>query len=295
LVLISITPFGQAGPYRHYKGKDLVAMAMSGMMSLIGEEGKPPLRVSLPQAPLWGGMYAAAGGLIAHYFRESTGIGQQVDISLQTGLLWALANAPAFWSTNRTIPQRAGSQVTGRTITGATMRAIYRCKDGYINFIMYGGDAGRRSNQALIEWLDEEGLATEDLLKKDWKNFNIAKCSQAEIDEFEDPAARLFLRYTKAEFLDQGFKRGILGYPVATARDIFEDPHPRARDFWKSINVPYLNQNLLFPDGFAKFSAADVGPSKPAPRVGEHNAEIFMEELGLSAEEFAGLQAEKVI
>ncbi len=67
IVLISITPFGQRGPYRDYKGSDLIAMALSGMMSLIGEPGKPPLRVSLPQAPMWAGMYAAAGGLIAHH------------------------------------------------------------------------------------------------------------------------------------------------------------------------------------------------------------------------------------
>ncbi len=65
---------------------------------------------------------------------------------MQAGLLWALANAPAFWATNREAPRRAGRQVTGRSITGATMQAIYRCKDGYINFIIYGGAAGRRSN-----------------------------------------------------------------------------------------------------------------------------------------------------
>src|SRR5262249_10564295 len=73
LILVSITLFGQTGPYRDYKGSDLIAMAMSGLMSLIGEPGKMPLRVSLPQTPMWAGMYAAAGALTAHYFRESTG------------------------------------------------------------------------------------------------------------------------------------------------------------------------------------------------------------------------------
>lgn len=295
MILISITPFGQSGPFRDYKGKDLIAMGMSGLMSLIGEPDKSPLRVSLPQAPLWAGMYAAAGGLIAHYYREISGTGQHVDVSLQSGLLWALANAPAFWITNRTVPRRAGRQVTGRSITGATMRAIYRCKDGYINFIIYGGAAGRRSNQALIEWLEEEGLATESLLKKDWRSFNIAECSQHEVDELEEPAAKLFLRYTKAEFLEQGFKRGLLGYPVANARDIIEDPHPHARNFWQTIEFPYLSRELLFPGGFAQFSEADVGPSKPAPRIGEHNAEVYMGELGLSEDEYAELQLEGVI
>src|SRR5262249_24722400 len=98
LVLVSITPFGQTGPYCNYKGSDLVMMAMSGMMSLIGEPDKMPLRVSLPQSPMWAGMYAAAGALMAHYHRQLTNIGQHVDVSMQSSLLWALANAPAFWA-----------------------------------------------------------------------------------------------------------------------------------------------------------------------------------------------------
>src|SRR5437588_248543 len=79
-------------------GADLVAMAMSGLMSRVGEPGRPPLRVSLPQAAMWTGMHAAAGTLIAHHYREATGRGQQVDVSMQASLLWALANAPAHWS-----------------------------------------------------------------------------------------------------------------------------------------------------------------------------------------------------
>ncbi|MFQ5613356.1 MAG: CaiB/BaiF CoA transferase family protein [Anaerolineae bacterium] len=295
LVMISITPFGQSGPYRDYQGSDLVAMAMSGMMSLVGEPGRPPLRVSLPQAPMWAGMHAAAGGLIAHYHRQRTGRGQQVDISLQSGLLWALANAPAFWATNREVPRRAGRQVTGRSVTGATMQAIYRCKDGYINFIIYGGAAGRRSNQALVEWLAEEGLAPEALRRKDWSRFNIAHSTQAEIDELEGPTAELFRRYTKAEFLEQGFKRGMLGYPVADAGDILADPHLAAREFWCSLEVPALGRTLKFPGGFARFSEAGAGPGRPAPEIGQHNAEIYGGELGLTEAELAGLQAGGVI
>jgi crotonobetainyl-CoA:carnitine CoA-transferase CaiB-like acyl-CoA transferase len=295
LILISITPFGQSGPYRNYKGSDLVAMAMSGMMSLIGEPGQPPLRVSLPQAPMWTGMFAAAGGLMAHYRRELSGLGQQVDISLQSGLLWALANAPAFWATNRTVARRAGRQMTGRSVTGAAMQAIYRCKDGYINFIIYGGAAGKRSNKALVAWLAEEGLATKSLLKKDWDCFNIAESTQAEIDELEGPTAQLFRRYTKAEFLEQGFQRGMLGYPVADAGDILDDPHLQGREFWREIEVPSLGQTLKFPGGFARFSAATVGPCWPAPAIGQHNAEIYCGELDLTEAELAKLKATGVI
>jgi crotonobetainyl-CoA:carnitine CoA-transferase CaiB-like acyl-CoA transferase len=289
LVVVSITPFGQSGPYRNYKGSDLVVMAMSGLMSLIGDPGKMPLRVTLPQSPMWAGMYAAAGALIAHYHREVTNIGQHVDVSMQSSLLWALAHAPAFWATNRETPTRGGSYITGRSISGARMRAIYECKDGYINFIIYGGKAGRRSNQALVEWLAEHDLATSTLVKKDWDHFTIETSTQAEIDEIEGPTEKLFRRYTKAEFLEEAFRREMIGYPVSNARDILEDPHLEDRKFWQYFD------GLRFPGAFARFSEVPPPPFRPAPKLGEHNSQIYGEELGMTESEMARLREESVI
>lgn len=289
LIVVSITPFGQTGPYRNYKSSDLVIMAMGGLMSLVGEPGRAPLRVSLPQAPMWAGMYATAGALVAHYHREATNMGQHVDVSMQSSMLWALAHAPAFWSTNRVSPHRDGTRVTGRSMTGARMRAIYECKDGYLNFIIYGGTAGRRSNQALVLWMAEHGLAGEKLLNKDWNRFSIETSTQAEIDEIEEPAAKLFRLYRKSEFLEQAFKREIMGYPVANARDILDDPHLRDREFWRSID------NLKFPGPFARFSESGAPPMRPAPRLGEHNFEVYGSEFGFGEEEIARLRKEQVI
>jgi len=244
---------------------------------------------------MWAGMYAAAGALIAHYHRELTNAGQHVDVSMQAALLWALANAPAFWATNRTPPARGGSRITGRSMTGARMRAIYTCKDGYINFIIYGGKAGRRSNQALVDWMAEHGLATNSLLNKDWSRFGIETSTQAEIDEIEGPTAKLFMKYTKAEFLDEAFRREMIGYPVANARDILDDPHLKDREFWQSIYEPALGTQLRFPGLFARFSAVDPHRFRPAPKVGEHNNEIYEGELGLTPDETARLREEKVI
>ncbi|HYR84624.1 MAG TPA: CoA transferase [Terriglobia bacterium] len=295
LILVSITPFGQTGPYRDYKGSDLVTMAMSGLMSLIGEAGRMPLRVSLPQSPMWAGMYAAAGALTAHYFREAGNRGQHVDVSMQSSLLWALANGPAFWSTNRAVPTRGGSSVTGRSLTGARMRAIYECKDGYLNFIIYGGKAGRRSNQALVEWIAERGLATESLLNKDWNRFSIETSTQAEIDEIEGPTAKLFLQYTKSEFLEQAFKREMLGYPVSNARDILDDPHLKDREFWQSVDESVAGAPLKFPGVYARFSESGLPAFRPAPRLGQHNIEIYQGEFGLTEAEIASLREEKVL
>ena len=289
LIVVSITPFGQTGPYRNYKSSDLIIMAMGGLMSLVGEPEKPPLRVSLPQSPMWAGMYAAAGALVAHFYREATNIGQHVDVSMQSSMLWALGHAPSFWSTNRVSPHRDGSRVTGRSMTGARMRAIYECKDGYLNFIIYGGTAGRRSNQALVQWMAEHGLATERLLNKDWARFTIETSTQAEIDEIEEPATKLFRLYRKSEFLDQAFKREIIGYPVANARDILDDPHLQDREFWRNLD------DLKFPGLFARFSECVPPPIRRAPHLGEHNAEVYGSEFGYGGEEIERLRKEQVI
>jgi crotonobetainyl-CoA:carnitine CoA-transferase CaiB-like acyl-CoA transferase len=277
VIVTSITPFGQTGPYAHYRGSDLIAIAMSGFMSLVGEPGKPPLRVIQPQTPMWTSMFAASGTLIAHHYREKTGRGQHIDVSMQAGMLWALANAPAFWSLNRDNLRRAGTQVVGRSVTGARMRAIYPCRDGFINFIIYGGEAGKRSNEAMVAWMAEEGLAPEWLKQKDWGKFNVATATQDEIDAVETHFVAFLARRTKAEFATESVKREIMGYPVNNARDIRDDPQLVARNFWQTVAHPELNATITYPGAFAKFAQTPITLRRRAPRIGEHNAEILRE------------------
>ncbi|HKV45721.1 MAG TPA: CoA transferase [bacterium] len=295
LVFTSITPFGQSGPYARYRGSDLIAMAMSGLMALVGAPGRPPLRVSLPQAAMWTGMHAAAGTLIAHHYRQATGRGQHVDVAMRDSLLWALANAPAYWSLLRQDLQRGGSSIVGRSTTGARMRAIYRCQDGHINFIFYGGEAGRRSNEAMVQWMAERHEAPDWLARMDWGTFNVATCTQEEIDRLEEPFVAFLANRTKAEFTRESVKRSILGYPVASARDIRDDPQLAARGFWQRVDHPELDATVTYPGPFAKFSAARCGISRRAPRIGEHNAEIYGAELGLPRQDRDALERERVL
>jgi len=295
LVFTSITPFGQSGPYAHYRASDLIEMAMSGFMSLVGEPDRSPLRVSLPQAAMWGGMHAAAGTLIAHHYREATGRGQHVDVSIQASVLWALANAPANWSVLREDLHRGGSRIVGRSMTGARMRAIYRCRDGHINFIFHGGQAGTRPNEAMVQWMAELHEAPAWLRQKDWGAFNVASSAQEEIDQLERPFVEFLSRRTKAEFAAESLTRGILGYPVADAQDIRDDPQLEARNFWQPVEHPDLDATITYPGAFARFSAAPCGIARRAPGIGEHNGEIYGMELGLSGEELQTLQHRGIV
>src|SRR2546428_12616131 len=150
-------------------------MARSGAMSRAGEKAGEPMRVSVPQAPMWVGAEAAMGALTALAYRSTSGRGQQVDVSAQIAVMSALAHAPAFWDLNRVNPERAGVFVTGRSVLGAKMRVMWPYKDGWINFIIYGGAAGRHTNTQLVAWMDEKGLAPEWLKEIDWNTFAVTE------------------------------------------------------------------------------------------------------------------------
>lgn len=294
LVLVSITPFGLTGPYSRYEATDLEIMAMSGCMALTGDPGRPPLRVTFPQSYQWTGSYAAMASMVAHTKRRRTGEGEHVDISAQACMLWGFSHAHTFWDLNRSVEKRAGSFMTGRSLTGAKMRVFWPCEDGYLNFIIYGGEAGRKTNQALVEWMVSKGEAPDFLVEKDWASFNIEQVTQEEIDTMEGPIARFFSGVTKREFFEAVTGRGMLGYPVSTAAEILEDPQLEARGFWQKVEHPELQRTILYPGGFARFSEVPCKITRRAPLIGEHNDEVYGE-LGFKAEELAQLTQRGVL
>jgi crotonobetainyl-CoA:carnitine CoA-transferase CaiB-like acyl-CoA transferase len=295
LILVSISPFGEEGPYKDLQGSDLEIMALSGAMSLAGEKDGEPMRVSVPQAPMWVGAEAAMGALTALAYRTMTGHGQHVDVSAQVAVMSALAHAPAFWDLNRVNPERAGVFVTGRSVLGAKMRVMWRCKDGWINFIIYGGTAGRHTNQQLVAWMDEKGLAPEWLRQIDWNTFAITNIEQCEVDRLEAPISNFFAAVTKNEFLEGAIKRQMLGYPVATVEDISRNAQLEARNFWQEVVDPASGRTLKYPGGFAVINGERLPIRRGAPKVGEHNKEVYADELGLSESEIAELEAVGVI
>ncbi len=290
LILISITPFGQEGPYRDFLGSDLEVMALSGTLSLAGEEEGEPMRVSVPQAFFWASVEAVMGGLTALAFRAASGRGQHVDVSAQVAAMAPLAMAPAHWDLNRVNPLRAGIFVTGRSVTGAKMRALWRCRDGWINFIIYGGAAGRHTNQQLVAWMRERGMAPSWLTEIDWSRFEVTQLTQEEVDRLEAPIAEFFLTITKQEFLQEAIRRQMLGYPVSTVADIASDPQLEARGFWQDIQDPTTGRTLRYPGGFAIVNGERLSLRRPAPRRGEHNAEVFAE-IGVSESDLKYLAA----
>ncbi len=237
LIHVVISPFGAKGPRSHWKGTDIEMMAASGAMSLMGERGGTPLRISVPQSYNWAGAQAAIGALVALNHRGSGGAGQVVDVSAQAAIVTALAHAPTFADLAGTVPTRAGSFITGRSNTGAVFRAFWKCKDGYINFVLYGGPAGRRTNMGLVSWMKESGAEPGILADVDWDTFNPTGLAQDEVERYEAPISTFFEGLTKQQFLEEACRRDMLGYPVSTVADISTDPQLDARGFWQDSTL----------------------------------------------------------
>ena len=279
IIMVSITPFGQTGPYRDWKTSDIVAWAMGGQMAPCGDADRPPYRVSYhAQSYLNAGCDAAQGALTALFYRRRTGQGQQVDVSIQESVVQSTEHITSAWDRRQSIQKRVAEP---GEMAGFRTSQLWKCKDGYISFAYSGGPGSERSSVNLYQWLNSEGLYTGSIEEY---NASIPQGSPVggEKDEIKELTTELFLSRTKAELLEGALKFNVQLYPVSTPADILENPQLRAREFWQEVEHPELDEKILYPGAFMKASESPVTISRRAPLIGEHNGEIYGEELGMS-------------
>ena len=294
LIMTSITPFGQDGPQSHYKDGDGVTWSMGGMTYVSGDPDRPPVRVSFPQSYSHAGAAAALGTMLALFHRDTTGEGQYVDVSIQECVTQALMNVLPFWDIDKVNLKRAGQFRTGLSST-ANQRLIWECKDGAVNYPLYGGMTGARSNRGLTEWMNDKGMGSEYMNSIEWEKFDMGQATQDEFNIFEKDMAGFFKAHTMEELYNESIKRRVMLYPVYSIREIVKSPQLEAREFWEKVEHPELGDKVTYPGAFAKFSDFYIRIRRRAPLIGEHNEEIYCGELGLSKEDLILLKQANVI
>lgn len=297
LVLTSITPFGQTGPSRDLEAPDLVLWAMGGVLALAGDEERGPVRISLPQAYLYGSADGAVGTLMALYHRESSGEGQHVDVSAQAALQRIVGPTRVA---AHLLGQRVRRGGTYRPVLAAAkqrvrLNQVWQCQDGHVTYMMWGGLVGAKSHQALVTWMDSKGMADEFLKGIDWAEFDMAKMDQATVDRIEKQVGNFFRTNTKKELYEEAVKRRVMLYPVSIPPDLLNYKQLQQRNYWVEVAHPEIPASLLYPGYSAKLSATPMGIGRPAPRLGEHNREIYLAELGLTEKELVALAGSGVI
>ena len=289
VVMVSITAFGQDGPYSDYPASDITGMALGGFTHLTGDPDRAPLRPGFPHFYLHGSAAAAAGAMLAHTHRALTGEGQHVDVSCQQAVARTLAHAPQIWDIEGAVLQRMG--VYRQTSGENRVRINWPCADGYVNYMLQGGGVAP-STRALFQWMEEDGFNVAELQAFEWETMGYGRITPEVMDTVVGPMGEFFLRHTREELTRESVSRRILLFPVATPSDLRQHPQLAARGYFTPLEHPELGTTIDYPGAFIKDGdgSAVAGLRRRAPLVGEHNAEVYGGELGLSAAEIEALR-----
>lgn len=266
LIYVSVTPFGQCGPWKDRKGSDLVAAASSGLLFVAGQFDDPPTVAGGDQSFKMASLAAAAGVLIALVGRDSDPdrVGAHLDISVQESASMAAlqtSNANLFtW--NGDIPQRPGMT-----------RGVFECSDGKWVTLNVTEDRLR----AFLGWVQESGIEID--LAKELERGGSGPMLMPQVLGL---TARLAERYTRRQFLVRTGELDMMALPVHDFEDLAECEQLRETDQFFQVWSDTLGRGL----GFSR-SAVDVFSERTiinrAPSLGEHNVEVYRE-LGLSAD-----------
>ncbi|MAO81933.1 MAG: CoA transferase [Nocardioides sp.] len=259
LVYASISGFGQTGPYAQYPGYDLIAQAMSGVMSVMGQPDAPPVKSAIPIADLGSGLFAAIGVLAALMERVRSGRGQFVETSLfESSLAFSVWESTEFWSTQEK-PQPLGS--------ANRMSAPYQAlatADGYLTI--------GANNEKLWSLLCDAMSLPE--LREDPRFVD----NNRRMDNREALATALEARLREAT-TDEWVERLLAaGVPAGAIRDyeyvLEHDPHVRARGMVTSFEHPVEGATKVLGSPL-KLSRTPPSVRTPPPLLGQHNGDVL--------------------
>ena len=275
LIFTSVTPFGQEGPYKAFAGSELVAAALSGVMSMAGDEDKAPVLTGYPLIGYgMASLDAAAGSLIAHYHRAQHGNGQHVDVSVQESLAAISLDAPLHWEASGFKHSRRGVAMSS-SVGGWPRRVHWRCKDGFVAFTVFPAPSAVASAQSLAEWIRSEGLTAGAFGEADWANMKFGDITQEGMERLDEPLKAFFAEHTMAELYEGALERRVLLAPLVTVKEVVESSQLRALDYWQPIEDRRWGGTLEYPT-FLHASETSAAVRSPAPAIGEHSySEVF--------------------
>jgi crotonobetainyl-CoA:carnitine CoA-transferase CaiB-like acyl-CoA transferase len=266
LIYTSVTPFGQSGPYRDFKGSELIAQAMGGLMQTIGLPDREPLKIGGNAACYTTGISAFSATMIALYVRDMQGDGQHVDISAMETMAVAQIHSSIHHQFGRTPTRRESPLV--------------EAKDGWVS---PGLERGVRQ--------DTWARVCELVGRPDLKENPAFSTPEARREHQQDLLA-ILSGWTATQPKEEIYHlfqelRSVAGY-VATVDDLFTSRQLVARQFFQTIDHPAAG-NALYPG--APFTIqGEPWRHARAPLLGEHNGEIYGGRLGLSMADLACLR-----
>jgi len=278
IVVTSITGFGQNGPHAGYQSSDLIGLAMGGLLNVFGAPTHPPSKPPETQAFYMASAYAALGSLFALYRRRSSGRGQHLDVSIQEAMAVEDQILSAFANEKNNM-RRDGAQ--HKQVSPAN---VFPCQDGYV-YLFVSASAGHWK-KFLKLWADHP----KEFDAPDWESPAYRRQNSAAINE----AVREFTkRFRRADLVNEMQTHDLPCLPVNTPREFLEDEQIQARGFLRTVEHP--RWGTYSQPGTPFFLDGQKSAITPAPRLGQHNAEIYGNLLNKGPHELAALRDANVI
>jgi crotonobetainyl-CoA:carnitine CoA-transferase CaiB-like acyl-CoA transferase len=277
IIYCSISGFGQTGPYKNKGGFDIIAQAFSGIMSVTGEEGRPPVKAGIALTDAVAGITSVYGILAALLNREKFGEGQYLETSLVESALALCVWESAYYFATKEIPNPLGS-----SHRIAAPYQAFQTKDGYIII----GAANQKLWEKLTVVLNRPDLLSDERFSENG-NRVVNKSELQEIIESE------LKQRSSCFWLEKLESAGIPCGPINTFDEILEDPYLSERKMVVEMDHPKAGKikNLGQP---VKFSKSSHNVKSAAPLLGEHTEEI-LNELGFSIGEITAMVEKGVI
>ena len=277
LIMVSITDFGQTGPYRDFKGSRLVGYALSGYMYINGDPDREPLAGGGEQPAYQGGLHAFTGTIAALLFRQKTGKGQHVDVSTTE----CMASLHQF-TINRYVYSGKIQKRVGNRYMWSHPITIYPCKDGHVSISASTDD----QTEMLLTLMEMPHLL-------DDPRFQTGFHRLIHAEEFDELVKPWYLQRTKTEIIESCQEWRVPAAYVNDVADLLEDEQYIAREFWVTLDHP---ETGTLPYAGPPFRMSET-PAKyhRAPLLGEHNETVYMGWLGLCHKDLDGLKEEGVI
>jgi crotonobetainyl-CoA:carnitine CoA-transferase CaiB-like acyl-CoA transferase len=277
LVYVSLSGFGQDGPYGDRPGFDQIAQGMGGLMSVTGLPGQGPVRVGVPIADLSAGNYAAMGAFIALLERDVSGEGQWVQTSLLQAQIAMLDFQAARWLVAREVPGQAGNDHPTGIPTG-----VFPTSDGHINIAASGQHIFARCCKAL----DAESLLKDPDFASGEKRSKNRKRLNAALSEFTK-------RYKSAELVDKLNAASVPAGPIYSIDQMFADPQVEHLGIATPMEHPTRGKVAIVNQAVA-LSRTPCVLDRPTPALGAQTEEV-LGELGYTGADIANFRRGKVI
>ena len=263
MIFVSVTPFGQTGPYSHYKGSDIVAQAAGALMYTIGLPDKEPLKVGGESGLYATGVSAFSATMLAVYVRDTQGFGQHVDISAMEVMTVSQIHSSIYAQFGRTPARRVTNLV--------------RAKDGWVS-------PGLETGVQQGTWPKVCELIGKPELAED-PRFDSQEARRANQQDLLDVIADWAGTKPKEEIYHTlQALRTITGY-VATVEDLLTSEQFVYREFFQTVSDPTFG-DVAHPGAPFRIDGSEWQLHQ-APRLGENNEEILCQRLGLSLEELS--------